>query len=320
MKKLLFIPVLFLAFNTLMAQHRTKLITTGIENAAFRGKIERTFSNLLTAFNYACAYNSPLDLSEFDIDDDAKKTIEMLWNNSPFRCEDTDCEKPVLRLYNGTEYEIRTIPLIFTNMGNEYHDVAITFDNQVKITSFHITIAQHQIGEILDKKLPVSDLRRRQIIVDYVEQFRTAYNTKDLNFMNQVFSDDALIIVGRNVIVRRGDNVRPTTHTEFYKKSKQQYLNDLRRVFNNNKTIHIEFEDVKVMAHPTKKDWYGVQLKQDYRSDKYSDLGYLFLLWDFTAGDDKPQIHVRTWQPDKDGFGRQISEDEIFGFDDVNIY
>ena len=41
---------------------------------------------------------------------------------------------------------------------------------------------------------------------------------------------------------------------------------------------------------------YGVTLRQRYSSDRYSDDGYLFLLWDFT---DKsmPVIHVRTWQP-----------------------
>jgi hypothetical protein len=41
---------------------------------------------------------------------------------------------------------------------------------------------------------------------------------------------------------------------------------------------------------------YGVTLRQQYKSDRYYDDGYLFLLWDF-RNKSMPLIHVRTWQP-----------------------
>lgn len=305
--------------GTLKAQYKTNVSVSDLNNSVLQNKIETTLSSLLTMFNTACINKTALDLSRFNIDDNARKSIEMLWKNSPFRCEETDIVEPCLKLYTGNEYEVRNIPLIFAKLDNEYHEVAITFDMNARITSFHITLEQNLYENVFSNQNEITDLRRRQIILDYVEQFRTAYNTKDIDFMNKVFSNDALIIVGRNVIVKK-ENMPATTRTEFFKKNKEQYLNDLRKVFKGNKRIHVDFQDVKIKMHPAKKDWYGVQLKQGFTSDRYHDDGYLFLLWDFTAGDDKPQIHVRTWQPDEDGFGRKISEDEVFGLDDVNIY
>ncbi len=318
MKKISFLLVFMLLCSLLNAQYKTTVTVTDLNNAALKTKIETSLTNLFTAFNNACTLNGELNLNGFDIDENAKKTIEMLWRNSPFRCEENDVVEPALKLYCGNEYEVRNIPLIFTKLDNEYHEVAITFDMSGKITSFHITLEQNLYERVFKGGNETTDLRRRQIVLAYVEQFRTAYNMKDIDFMNKVFSDDALIIVGKNIITKK-ENFPATTRTEFYKKDKQQYLKDLRRVFTNNKRIYVDFQDIKVMLHPTKKDWYGVQLKHGFSSDKYHDDGYLFLLWDFT-NDDEPQIHVRTWQPDKDGFGRNISEDEIFGFDDVNIY
>ena len=318
MKKILALLFCFFVSFSLRAQYKTNVSVSDLDNQSLKSKIETNLSNLLSAFNNACLTQISLDLSGFNIDVNAKKSIEMLWKNSPFRCEETEIVEPALKLYAINEYEIRNIPLIFTKLDNEYHEIAISFDMNGKIKSFHITLEQNVYENVFKARKDVTDLRRRQIILDYVEQFRTAYNTKDINFMNNIFSDDALIIVGRVVTVKK-ENMPAVSKIDYLKKNKQQYLNDLRRVFANNKKIYIDFQDVNVMIHPAKKDWYGVQLKQKYTSDRYSDEGYLFLLWDFTAGDDKPQIHVRTWQPDKIN-GRQLDEDEIFGFDDVNIY
>ena len=318
MKKIFILFACVLTFNTLSAQYKTEVTVTDLHDSNLQGNIQQTLTGLLTEFNNANARDMSLDLSKFNIDAPTKKTIEMLWRNSHFRCEETEVVEPALKLYTGDEYEIRNIPLIFTNLNNEYHEVAITFDLSGKITSFHISLPQNIYADIMRTNNEVTDLRRRQIVLDYVEQFRTAYNTKDIDFMEKVFSDDALIIVGRVIMVQR-ELMPAIPKIDYLKKSKRQYLNDLRRVFQNNVRIYVDFQDVKVMRHPAKPDWYGVQLKQNYSSDKYSDTGYLFLLWDFTAGDERPQIHVRVWQPDKIK-GKPIDEDEIFSLDDVNIY
>ena len=203
MKKILFLLACVLTFSTLSAQYKTEVTVTDLHDSNLQGNIQQTLTGLLTEFNNANARDMSLDLSKFNIDAPTKKTIEMLWRNSHFRCEETEVVEPALKLYTGDEYEIRNIPLIFTNLNNEYHEVAITFDLSGKITSFHISLPQNIYADIMRTNNEVTDLRRRQIVLDYVEHFRTAYNTKDIDFMEKVFSDDALIIVGRVIMVQR---------------------------------------------------------------------------------------------------------------------
>ena len=77
------------------------------------------------------------------------------------------------------------------------------------------------------------------------------------------------------------------------------------------------FDEIRVVMHPTKSEWYGVTLHQGWTSDRYHDDGWLFLLWDF-SNEDHPTIHVRTWQPDKIE-GKKLPDEEIFSLDDLFI-
>ena len=175
---------------------------------------------------------------------------------------------------------------------------------------------------VIRENKEITDLRRRQLILDYVEQFRTAYNQKDLDFLEAIFSDDALIITGTVVKRKTSDGIPLPDKITYKKQDKQTYLTNLARVFRNNTTIRVTFDEIEVMRHPVNKDFYGVTLHQGYTSDNYHDDGYLFLLWDF-RDEQQPQIHVRTWQPDaynSDGTGtKRIPKDEIFSLSDFDI-
>ncbi|MCD7851308.1 MAG: nuclear transport factor 2 family protein [Parabacteroides sp.] len=205
---------------------------------------------------------------------------------------------------------------------DRYQEAVINFNTQGEITNFQLAISNNLYTQVIKKNASVKDMRCRQMILDYVEQFRTAYNTKDMEFLEQIFSEDALIITGK--VVKRqsvekgfgfmGDKAK----VEYSVQSKKQYLGRLANVFRNNKRIHVVFDEIKVYAHPAKENYYGVLLKQGYSSDSYSDIGYLFLLWDFNneAG---PKIHVRTWQPEKIDANTPLPLDEIFSVDDFEF-
>ena len=154
------------------------------------------------------------------------------------------------------------------------------------------------------------------MILDYVEQFRTAYNQKDINFLNQVFSDDALIITGKVITTKHAEGFT-SQKIQYNKQSKEQYIKNLRGVFARNSYIKVTFDEIGVMRHPVNPNFYGVTLLQGWTSGKYHDDGYLFLLWDFT-NESAPQIHVRTWQPDKIG-GKPLPKDEVFSLSDFDI-
>ena len=174
-----------------------------------------------------------------------------------------------------------------------------------------------EASKIISGKLEEKDADNRRMILNYCEHLRTSYTTKDIDFLRQVFSDQALIIVGN--VVRSADNNSATgiegdEKVTFSLKTKKEYLERLEKVFAANKKIDVKFTDFRIMRHPTMEGIYGVSMKQKYTSDRYSDDGYLFILWDF-RNKSMPLIHVRTWQPAASVNG----EKEIIGIRDFNL-
>ena len=155
-----------------------------------------------------------------------------------------------------------------------------------------------EAAKVISGKLQEDDAESRRTILNYVEHLRTSYTTKDIDFLNQLFSDDALIIVGHVVKVAppTAENRMLQDQVAFSVKTKKEYLERLAKVFQANKEINLKFSDFHIVRHPSTKGIYGVTLRQQYRSDRYADDGWLFLLWDF-RDKDAPKIHVRTWQP-----------------------
>lgn len=174
--------------------------------------------------------------------------------------------------------------------------------------------------KIFSGNLEEPDAHRRGIILDYVERFRKAYTTKDLAFIEQVFSEDALIVVGK--VVRASRPVEgqylSAPQVQYNIKNKKEYITRLKEVFDSNKKIRLRFADFKIMRHPTKEKFYGVTMRQGYASDLYSDDGYLFLLWDFTD-EQAPKIHVRTWQPSMLDAKTPLPLEKVFGIRDFNF-
>lgn len=174
-----------------------------------------------------------------------------------------------------------------------------------------------EASKVISGKLEEKDADNRRMILNYCEHLRTSYTTKDIDFLRQVFSDQALIIVGN--VVRSADNNSATgiegdEKVTFSLKTKKEYLERLEMVFAANKKIDVRFSDFRIMRHPTMEGIYGVSMKQKYTSDRYSDDGYLFILWDF-RNKSMPLIHVRTWQP----AASVNDEKEIIGIRDFNL-
>ena len=173
-----------------------------------------------------------------------------------------------------------------------------------------------EAARILSGKLPVDDSERRRVILNYCEHFRMAYTTKDIDFLRQVFSEEALIIVGNVVKTapQGGSGMVADKRVEYYLRTKKDYLDRLSRAFAANKKIDVEFSNFRIMRHPSVNGIYGVSLRQRYRSDRYSDDGWLFLLWDFRNAS-MPLIHVRTWQP-----SAAVEEaEDVVGISDFNL-
>lgn len=323
MKKTLFIAVLSLVFSMVSAQNKVDFeIADGISDAALKTRMEQQVSKLLTAVNTAEAEGRNVNFSGIDIDDLASHSIVMFWNNVRFRTMDDEIVTNGLRVTSGGHlngWQVRNIevemkPLDNTYTGNQIQEVSIDFDTKGRIVDFNFTLGINQYMRIMKEGVELDDLDRRMQILHYVEQFRNAYNQKDINFMDAVFSEDALIITGK--VIRRVPNelqIRSTRpEIQYTKQSKQQYLANLKRVFARNGYINVKFDEIKVLRHGANPNFYGVTLIQHWNSSTYSDEGILFLVWNF-ENPDSPQINVRTWQP------METPDDDIFTLDNFKI-
>ncbi|MDE5849896.1 MAG: hypothetical protein K2H38_07120 [Muribaculaceae bacterium] len=169
------------------------------------------------------------------------------------------------------------------------HDADVRF-----MTGTHPFSAEAR--KVLSGDLEETDSLSRHKILSYCEHLRTSYTSRDIDFLRQVFSDDALIIVGQMVRTSKSRQPKGSQKVMYAIRSKREYLDRLSKIFNSGKDIDLKFSGFRIRRHPTMEGIYGVTLHQEYSCGTYSDDGWLFLLWDF-RDPSMPVIHVRTWQP-----------------------
>ena len=322
LKNLLLAVLMVCPFSALQAEEVSVTITTdeGFDNA--NGIIEtmqRNLSKLLSEINTANDENRALNMAGQNINDFAKGTIVTLWDNVHFYCDDAEVVDRCWPLKNG--YMLRQIPFIINPQGEQfgsgtYQECVVEFDKRGQITDFRF-VFDTQLSESMERCGAVVELERKMQILKYCDRFRTAYCTKDIKYLEQVFSDDALIITGR-VIKSKPSEVIPTGPKVLYKKqTKKEYLQNLSNAFRSNRYIRVKFDNVSIEAHPTDKNIYAVTLRQEWNAQRYSDEGYVFMIWDFT-NPDAPQIHVRTWQPEwlDKSKGQKLNPNDVFTLGD----
>ena len=195
----------------------------------------------------------------------------------------------------------RSLPMSFhfkNNNRNFMEDVVFHFNEDKKISNISFGLEQKAINDIIEKD--IWDERVRLILINFLENYKTAYALKRADYIESLFADDALIIVGSVLKVKAtGDNpYRSNDIIKLNRYTKEQFIRNLRHSFASNEFINIRFEDNTVRKSGKGGEVYGIEIKQDYFSSNYGDSGYLFLMVDFNDAN-QPVIHVRTWHPEK---------------------
>ncbi|MBO6145038.1 MAG: nuclear transport factor 2 family protein [Prevotella sp.] len=329
MKKLLLFVIGVLSVSCGFAYNQVRLvINDGIYDTALKKQMEQAVSAVMTEINRSQEQNiSHLVFSATYMDAGAQAELNQLWKNDRMRCVEEEIVERILTTYTG--FQVRGIPLIVKSAegGEElgYQEAVINFDKNGIITSFYYTInpelySKLRMTQSQDRRYEVTDIKDRMMILDYVEHFRTSYNQKDLKFLRQVFSDDALIITGKVVKVRKSEVVPTGNKVIYTTQTKQQYLDNLAKAFKANSYIKVAFDDVAIVEHPTIHGIYGVTVHQKWNTARYSDEGYVFMVWDFRHPD-APQIHVRTWQPEyvDKTHGQRLNPNDVFTLGDFDL-
>lgn len=182
-------------------------------------------------------------------------------------------------------------------------DVVFTFNSDKKIDYIAFGLGDRAQNDILNKG--EWSLTARNAIMNFLENYKTAYALKRLDYIEQVFDDNAVIISG--CVIRRpkgrelenSEQFISNQYVRYTRVNKDEYIDRLRRSFAGKEFINIRFSNNDVRKMSKGGELYCIQIKQDYYSSNYGDSGYLFLMVDLNRPD-APIIKVRTWQPQPD--------------------
>ena len=316
--KELFAALFMLLFPIdILAQTSFTISDGAIENEALKTKIERNMTYLLATFRLTAeSGKKTISLSRDYMTKDAIDDVEEMWKSSSMSCPPMDLKSRCLHTTTG--YQVRGIPVDIHEAveAEARQELTVNFNKEGLIDGVSIAIEMNRYEQLMAQQSSDLDYTRRQIIIDFVENFRTAYNRKDIKLLNSMYSDKALIITGKVVMEKPNSDVNKMTllnnKVVYLSQTKQQYLQRLSNVFNKTRYINVSFSDIDVVQHPKYDDIYGVTLRQVWHTDNYRDEGYLFLMIDF-HDEYRPLVQVRTWQPYKDDAGNVVTtDDEIF--------
>lgn len=200
-------------------------------------------------------------------------------------------------------YFCRSIPMQFSFSNNKkfVENVIFEFNEDGKIESLQFALEKATVDEITS--MPLYTEGAKMIIINFLENYKTAFALKRIDYLNSIFSEDALIITGRVVKTTNVENqigLRNPNHIVYNKQTKGEYIANLKRSFNNKEYVNLVFSNVNVSKMGRgDREVFCIEIKQDYFSSNYGDTGYLLIVVD--VNDYRhPIIHVRTWQPEPD--------------------
>lgn len=216
--------------------------------------------------------------------------------------------EPQLSFYTvgiNNDVTCRAVPMSFSFKNNNrkfVEDVTFTFNADKKIDCLAFSLDHNSTDDIL--KHDMWSEYARKVLAEFLENYKTAYALKRLDYIRSIFDDNAVIITGKMTSRMTGtDNANTSLqnnrYVQFTRQNKEQYLRNLERCFDSNEYINIRFANNDIVKAGSGGEVYGIQIKQDYYSTNYGDTGYLFLMVDLNDPK-KPVIKVRSWQPERD--------------------
>ena len=215
--------------------------------------------------------------------------------------------EPTYSIYkNGARVVVRSIPMSFSfSHGTKksfVEDIVFVFNSAGQIESLAFGLDDVATKDILTKQAWPE--HARVAIIEFLENYKTAFALERLDYIRTIFDDNAVIIVGK--LARVNTSIIPENQITYNNQvvirtryTKEQYLKNLERCFASNEFVNIRFANNDVIKAGKGGEIYGIQIKQDYYSTNYGDTGYLFLLVDINDPQ-APMIKVRTWQPEPD--------------------
>lgn len=310
MKKIILLLSLILP-SILVAQtqnYQVKITVKYLENNPKLSKdISIKLSKLFSEFDNAYKNSRELNLFGMGLTSDTRDIINALWKRHKFKLAGKECKLGVAKLYNKNEYAVFAIPMLLEG-NDDLVEYCIQFNTAGTITNFGQAPFQTINFNVGSNPKRQVDEHTRGMLQGLLYELQMAYNTKDKEYVREIYNPNGYSIVGKKVCITRyvgGTEQRITLNNTSYNltiKRLSDYVNDLTRVFDKNERINIKFGIPEINApqnpNPEYDKIYYINVSQKYSSSRYNDFGWLTLGFDLRQTD-KPQIFLRIWLPEK---------------------
>lgn len=227
--------------------------------------------------------------------------------------------KSKLKVVGSPTYTVETSPLfiigrqipVTINRGghSSRENIVFRFDGETGlIKSVAFALTERAENDIV-REAASWDIDSKYSILTFMEDYQTAFHTQDEKYIQSIFSDDAIIITGKftdssktkfidDIQLSRANKKRNVSYSHY---TRDEYMKHLHNMFSNNKWTHISFEENVISKINTggliqDNELMWVELKQNWTSSSYSDVGYLSLQVNLVPNGSK--INVRVWTPE----------------------
>ena len=114
------------------------------------------------------------------------------------------------------------------------------------------------------------DARRRAFIDDFLATYEAAYEKKEIKYIKNFFSDDALIITETKKLKPTGskETIPSTRKTRPYQtvvENRIEYIGRLQRIFDANISIKLSIAGKRIRQHAKYPEIYGVNFTQIWK-------------------------------------------------------
>jgi hypothetical protein len=280
----------------------------GDDVPAIKEQIKQNLEVVLLEMNRLSRDRGNLDLIRPLFAPDAFATFEQFVLRNKAYTARKEYSPQMVSRRNGEAFDIRSIGVrvkMGETAGSDLQSLVFSFSRKGMVIAVRAVIPNQDYQSMIASGRSQLDSLVRGTILDFLERFRMAYNTKDADYLEKVYSDDALIIVGS--VVKEKEQKRQDDFSRLsllsrdkvrlVQLTKREYLDNLRKyAFRSGSFLSVRFDSIVVLQHEKHDFIYGVTCRQSWRSATYSDEGYLFLMMDF-RNRAEPVIHVRSWQP-----------------------
>ncbi len=263
---------------------------------------ETPYRNLIDKFTQSIETKNYSSL-DADLTENGKDGFDHLIKYGNAKIIDKNPELKFIKFENSVL--VRSLPMIFSFKNNDrqfVEDVTFTINKDLKIDNIAFSLSRKALDDIMShSKWPEENKLQ---LIQFMENYKTAYALERIDYIESIFSNDALIIIGR--VLEKAEPLDGMygnfkNDIEYIRLSKAEYIDRLKTVFNQNEFVNIQFEDNEIRKK-NNSDEYGIQIVQNYYSTNYADKGYLFLYIDMRDSL-HPRILVRSWQPEKNADG-----------------